>query len=201
MLRQATRIANQRAQPRPAARLNPPSSCRAPDTSMIQPNAVKSNTRRSLPLRATKESSLSSAASPCTMLMPPVTASMIAAKVIQPAHFWEPAAGGVRVVMAPSSPEQPALLGGELLVGEDALVAQLGELPELRHRVGGRRFGRRRRRRLVGVAAAGVRVLGGPARGLAARDAVADGRGRAGHDGGAGDPAKQSGHVLNLLSC
>src|SRR3954469_20283313 len=56
---------------------------------------------------------------------------------------------------------------------------------------GGRRRGRRRGRFVVAVLGL---VLLGPAVGLAPGDAVADGRGRSGDGGGAGDPSEQSGH-------
>src|SRR5215203_4910348 len=77
-----------------------------------------------------------------------------------------------------SGGEDLRLLLGELLLGEDALVLQVRELLELGDRVGRCRGGGRRlrvllrRRRLLLVL---LLVLGGPAVGLAAGDAVRDG--------------------------
>src|SRR5262249_38332542 len=92
-------------------------------------------------------------------------------------------------------PEDLRLLRRELLLGEDALVLQLRELLELRDRIGRNRGGRGRpglRRRSLLVVL--LLVLLGPAVGLAARDTVRDRGGGAGDDGGAGDPAEESGH-------
>src|SRR6185312_4318289 len=99
---------------------------------------------------------------------------------------------------AASHVEDLGLLRRELLLGEDALVLQRRELLELRDRVGLGRGGGGRLLvdRLLGVLLLRVLlvVLLRPARGLAARDAVADGGGRPGDDGGAGYPAEQSWH-------
>src|SRR5215218_1621978 len=103
--------------------------------------------------------------------------------------------------MTGSAAEDPGFLGRELLVGEDALVAEGGKVFELLDRIG--RGSCRRSGGLVDGLRFGIRGLGLavgivplllPALGLPARDPVTDGGGGAGHDGGAGDPAKQSRH-------
>lgn len=111
----------------------------------------------------------------------------------------------------PSAREQPGLLRGELLVGEDAVRLELAELLELLEpvRSGGGRSGRllrlrrvrRGRRLLVGLLAlaGGLRIPLGEAGRLAALDAPAHGRGGAGDHGGPGDSSEQSGHVGVLL--
>src|SRR4051812_28587345 len=100
-----------------------------------------------------------------------------------------------------SLPEDAGLLGGELGLGEYALLLQRRELPQLLEHVGaGVDRGCRRRRVLrLGVLRLGVLLLvvGGlillrPAVGLPARDAVTD-RGRgSGDDGGACHATKKS---------
>src|SRR4051794_7624670 len=110
------------------------------------------------------------------MLMAPTTASMIEANTTHPVQAPPTSLDGGRVgicvlVMVCSfSAEDLALLGGELLVGEDPVVAQLGELPELGDRVGaGVRRRRGRRRGLLVVLL--LRLLRRPAIRLAAGDA------------------------------
>src|SRR4051794_26433332 len=73
----------------------------------------------------------------------------------------EPRRAGRRAVRAPargrqtSSAEDLCLLRGELLVGEDSLLVELGELLELLHRI----LGRRRRDRLVVLLLAAAAAL------------------------------------------
>src|SRR3954447_1704968 len=93
-----------------------------------------------------------------------------------------------------SDPEDLGLLRRELLLGEDALVLELGELLELLDGIR-LRLGRRRRVDLLRLRL-GVGLLLRPAVGLPARDAVADRGGGSGDGCGAGDAAKQSGHGL-----
>src|SRR4051794_10701341 len=137
------------------------------------------------------------------MLTPPTTASMIEANTTQPVHAPPTPAddrGAGTRVLAISVPlaEDLALLGGELLLGEDAVVAQLGEVPELLDRValglGGRVRGGCRLR--LGVLL--LRFVAGPPPRLTAGDAVADGRRGSGDGRGAGDPANQSGHGVSF---
>src|SRR5688500_2098538 len=94
-------------------------------------------------------------------------------------------------------PENPSLLGRELLVGEDSLLLQGGQVLELldtTFSAGGRR--RRGGLRWGGVSLGRVRsrVLGSPTFSLAPAHSVRDGGGGADDDGGAGDAAKQSWH-------
>src|SRR5881275_244233 len=85
------------------------------------------------------------------------------------------------------SSQQLCLLRGELLLREDALRFQLSQLLQL---VDGRARGRGGnwcRRGLLGLL---LFFLRGPALALTARDTVADGRRRAGDDGGASHSTK-----------
>src|SRR6185436_18411119 len=128
----------------------------------------------------------------------PPTASWTSAAGRRPWRADAPSASWT----AERSGQQLRLLVGELLVGQDALVAQRRELLELGDRVllGGRR-GRRGRRLLVddllGCGLLRIAVLLAPSPGLPARDAVAYGRRCAGDDGGAGDPAEQTWHFVH----
>src|SRR4051794_22710126 len=98
---------------------------------------------------------------------------MIEANTTQPVHGpLSPLDGLLRgacvlVISRPVSAEDLVLLGSELLLGEDAVVAQLGELAELLDRIGplvDRHLLRRRRRLgLVAVARRGSAFLRGPA--------------------------------------
>src|SRR5215210_7408953 len=89
------------------------------------------------------------------------------------------------------SAEQLCLLRGKLLVGQDALAVQRGDLLELLDRVGGRRGGRLLVSGFrVPLLLVPARVLCAPARSLAAAHSVRDGGRCAGDHRRAGHPAK-----------
>src|SRR3954467_5861791 len=141
MLMPATTIAGTRAQPWPLLSPMPAPACARPHTTSTTPQVLKSKTSRSLPLCTRKTLSSRSAARPWMMLMPPTTISMIEAKTTQPVHRPEagvdPSGRGTCVLATTVSlPEDLVLFGGELLLGEDSVVAQLGQLSQLGDRVG-----------------------------------------------------------------
>src|SRR4051794_15963869 len=173
MLKHAATIASARAQPWPALSPKPAPSCTMPQMTMIQPQAVKPVSRRSSPLFTRKYLSSSRAARPWTMLMPPTTPSMIEANTTHPVQAPPTSLDGPRVefcvlvTVCSFSAEDLVLLGGELLLGEDPVVAELGELPELGDRIRSRRGGGgRRRRRLVALLRRVRLLLPRPAVGL-----------------------------------
>src|ERR1700742_4982843 len=104
---------------------------------------------------------------------------------------------GARGEPSRSASEDLRLLGRELLLCEDPLLLELREVLELLDRV----ERRCRRRRLAGGLGlvVGGGVLRGPARGLPAGHAVADGRRGTGDGGGSGDAAKLSGHEVSYF--
>src|SRR6478752_7725478 len=119
----------------------------------------------------------STRAQPWPLLISPTMASMIDANTIQPVHAV--LSGGVAarsnlasvlVIGAAPSAEDLPLLGGKLLVGEDPVVAQLGELSQLGDRVDlrGLRRGRGWRRVVVLLLRLLLGLLRGPAVRLAA---------------------------------
>ena len=86
-------------------------------------------------------------------------------------------------VGSPLGAENLGFLGRELLIGENALVAEASQLLQLRDRIG-RRLGRRLLVRLLGVL---LLLLLRPAVRLPARDPVRHSRGRSGDRGRPGD--------------
>src|SRR4051794_40480429 len=141
MLMPPATIAAPRAQPGPPLSPMPAPACARPHTTSRTPQVSKSKTSRSSPLCTAKTDSSSSAARPWMMLMPPTTVSMIEAKTTQPVHRPEagsdPSGRGTCVLATTGSlPEDLVLFGGELLLGEDPVVAQLGQLPQLGDGVG-----------------------------------------------------------------
>src|SRR3954468_19870484 len=157
MLMEATIRATTRAQPWPLLSPMPAAAWATPHTTSTTPQVSKSKTSRSSLCFTTNTDSSSSAASPWMMFMPPTTVSMIEAKTTHPVQRPETASdpsglGTCVLVTAGSLPENLVLFGGELLLGEDAVVAQLGQLPQLGDRIGRRLRLRRvllRRRRLL----------------------------------------------------
>src|SRR5436190_1696494 len=110
-----------------------------------------------------------------------------------------PAATAVRATGG-SAAQDPSLLGRELLVGEDSLLLQGGQLLELLDAIltaGSSRRSRSRGLRVL-LRRVGGLLLVAPALSLAPAHPVRDRGGGSGDDRGAGDTAKQSWHWVLL---